>query len=383
MVTMTGTILAAALGVALGALPQAVPRASFEILGEIEYTPATPYFEHQASLAFVGQNAYLATPGGLYRLPAHVEGGPAELIAFERVSITRVYARGGRLYVLKPSQPTAVSATDHALLRSDDEARTFTPIDGPLGYCSGGVCQFMAGSELIVDGDRLYYAAGGNVVASGDGGATWRALVGFLQPSFCYDPSIALVSDRMLIGGECPLDVAYVRAGRLAADRLSWAEEPAAVVTPYLENRNVQFIHRHGESAIVFAGIEGALLRSFDGGATFAFAYHVPIDGHEKYPYVGSIWMSDVKPGTLLAAGFDKKISEGGAWIALSRDYGRTWVDLSDLIPRDASFRPDSVSFLEVDPSGRVLAGVVDAGSSKVRILEVRVTDVRRRLATR
>ncbi|HEY0787674.1 MAG TPA: hypothetical protein VGE86_03460, partial [Thermoanaerobaculia bacterium] len=68
---------------------------------------------------------------------------------------------------------------------------------------------------------------------------------------------------------------------------------------------------------------------------------------------------------------------------ALSRDYGRTWTDLSDLIPRDGSFRPDSVSFLEEDPFGRVLAGIVDVGSSKVRILEVRVNDVRRRLATR
>ncbi|HEY0787145.1 MAG TPA: hypothetical protein VGE86_00780, partial [Thermoanaerobaculia bacterium] len=306
---MTGTFLAAAVGVALAAIPQAVPRASFETLAEVDYAPATPHFEYHASLAFTGPNAYLATPGGLYRLPARVEGSPPEPAAFDRVSITRVYARGGRLYVLKPSQPTAGSATDHALLRSDDEARTFTPIDGPLGYCSGGVCQFMSGSELIIDGARLYYAAGGNVVASGDGGATWRALVGFLQPSFCYDPSIALVGDRMLIGGECPLDIAYVRAGRLAEDRLSWAEEPTAVATPYLENRNVQFIHRHGESAIVFAGIEGALLRSVDGGASFEFAYHVPIEGHAKYPYIGSIWMSDAKPGTVLAAGFDKKIS--------------------------------------------------------------------------
>ncbi len=241
----------------------------------------------------------------------------------------------------------------------------------------------MAGSELIVSGDTLYYAAGGNVVASGDGGATWRALVGFLEPAFCYDPSIEVVGDRMLIGGECPLDVAYVRAGRLAPGGLSWLEEPAPVITPELENRNVQFIHRFGESSIVFAGIEGALLRSFDGGASFEFAFHVPIDGAPKYPYIGSIWMPQSRAGTVLVAGFDKAAPEGGAWMALSRDYGRTWVDLSDIIPRDASFRPDSVSFLEEDRDGRLLAGVVDVASSKVRILEVRVEDARRRTVRR
>lgn len=376
---MTGSFLAAALAVGMAASPGAVPRATFETLAEIDYAPATPHFDYQASLAFVPQGAFLGTPGGLFRLPSRVEEAPAQLAAFDRVPITRVYGHDGRLYVLKPSQPTGGTATDHALLRSDDGAATFAPLDDQLAYCSGGICQFMAGSELIVDGERLYYAAGGNVVASGDRGATWRALVGFLVPAFCYDPSIELVGDRVLIGGECPLDIAYVRAGRLAGDRLSWAEEPAAVATPDLENRNVQFIHRHGESSIVFAGIEGALLRSFDGGASFEFVVHVPLEGHEKYPYVGSIWMPESKPGTVLVAGFDKKISEGGAWIALSRDYGRAWTDLSDLLPRDASFRPDSVSFLEEDPFGRVLAGVVDVGSSTVRIVKVTIEDVRKR----
>ncbi len=380
---VTASLLAVALGAALAAAPAARPPAAFEPLAEVDYAPATTLFEYHASLAFVPQGAFLATPGGLYRLPPRIDAGPGQLAALDGVSVTRVYGTDGRLYVLKPSRATPGTPTDHALLRSDDGAATLTPIDRPLGSCSGSSCQYLSGTELIVSGERLYYAAGGNVVASADGGATWTPLVGFLEPSFCYDPSIALVGDRMIIGGECPLDIAYVRAGRLAAGGLSWSEEPAPVATPNLENRNVQFIHRHGAGPIVFAGIEGALLRSFDGGLSFDFALHVPIEGHEKYPYIGSIWMPESRRGTVLVAGFDKKITEGGAWIALSRDYGRTWTDLSDLIPRDASFRPDSVSFLEEDPDGRVLAGVVDAGASKIRIFEVRIEDTRRRAVGR
>lgn len=378
---MIGTLLFAALAAMLAAGPP--QRVTVRPLAEVDYVPATNSFEYHASLAFVDGGAILATPGGLYRLAERVEDAAPVPAGFQDVSVARVYAREGRLYLLKPSGPAPGTAMDHALLRSDDGGVTYTPLDTPLTWCSGGDCRFMMGSELIVDGSRLYYAAGGNVLASGDGGASWTALVGFLQPSFCYDPSIALVGDRMLIGGECPLDIAYLRAGRLAPGGLAWAEEPTAVVTPDLENRNSQFIYRHGESAIVFAGIEGALLRSFDGGASFDFAFHVPIDDHDKYPYIGSIWMPASSGGTVLVAGFDKKLAEGGAWLAVSRDYGRTWTDVSDVLPHDASFRPDSVSFLEEDPSGRVLAGVVDVGTSKIRIVEVRIETIRRRAVRR
>ncbi len=98
---MTG-LLAAVLGVALATTP--LPRASVHLLAEVDYVPATTYFEYHASLAFTEHAAFLGTPGGLYRLPLRVEEGAAELAALGDVSVTRVYAHDGRLYVLKPSK---------------------------------------------------------------------------------------------------------------------------------------------------------------------------------------------------------------------------------------------------------------------------------------
>ena len=378
---MTGIALAAALLVSVAA--SAAAPVSVLPLAEVDYAPAKPFAEFHASLASTASAAFVGTPGGLFRLPLRVEEGAAELSGFPGASITRVYAEDGRLYVLKESTPTPNAATDHALLRSDDDGATFVGLDHPLFTCHAGSCQFMFGSEAIVRGGTIYYAAGGNVLVSGDGGSTWTALVGFLEPAMCYDPSIALVGERLLIGGECPLDIAYIRAGRLTPGGLAWSEEPAAVLTPELENRNIQFIERFGDSSLVYAGIEGALLRSWDEGASFEFVLHVPIEGHEKYPYIGSIWMSARAPGTILVGGFDKAVSEGGGWLALSRNYGRTWTDVSGALPRDGGFRPDSVSFLEEDAEGRVLAGVIDTAATKVRIVEVRIDDVRKRTVRR
>jgi len=55
----------------------------------------------------------------------------------------------------------------------------------------------------------------------------------------------------------------------------------------FLENRNVQFIRR-GESNVVYAGIEGALMRSDDAGASYDFVLHYEGDA-AKYPYITHI----------------------------------------------------------------------------------------------
>ena len=50
-----------------------------------------------------------------------------------------------------------------------------------------------------------------------------------------------------------------------------------------MANRNVQFIRHAGAS--IFAGVEGGLLRSDDGGASFGWSIYFPLSSG-KYPYI-------------------------------------------------------------------------------------------------
>lgn len=86
-----------------------------------------------------------------------------------------------------------------------------------------------------------------------------------------------------------------LRTGTLTADGLRGQEEPVDARTPFLENRNVQFIRRHGTSDVVHAGIESALLRSTNAGAAYDFLVHY---GHDapKYPYSACPSRARVRP---------------------------------------------------------------------------------------
>lgn len=370
------------LAATLGFAQELPPR----VLAEIDYEAPLQHL-FQASFAQTSTHSWIGTSGGVFRLPLRVEEEQAELIAFEGSVVTRLYADEQSVWVLKETGAYAPGSTpDPALLRTDDAGNSFVPLDDALEACIGDLCQRMAGSELVFRDERLYYVAGGNVLATEEGGANWVALVGFLEPQLCYDPSIEVIGDRVLVGGECPLDVAYIRAGTLKPGLLEWSSEPQPVLTPELENRNVQFIRHRPGSSIVFAGIEGALLRSADLGASFDFVVWYESGGAgdgAKYPYIGSILEPGEHPGVVLIAGFDKAADTNGAWLAISRDGGSTWRDISASLTQPDRFLADSVSFLEEDADGRILAGVVDVHSNRLRIVELEIAPARRRTVGR
>lgn len=356
------------------------------VLAEVDYETRLDN-QFQASFAQTALHSWVGTAGGVFRLPLRIEEGEAERIGFAGRLVERVYADDEHVWVLKETADYAPGeAPDPGLVRTDDHGGSFVPLDDTLETCFGDSCQRMAGSELVFRDGRVYYAAGGNVLASPDGGETWVALVGFLEPQLCYNPSIEIIGDRVLVGGECPLDIAYVRAGTLKPGTFEWESEPEAVVTPELENRNVQFIHHRPESSIVFAGIEGALLRSFDLGASFDFVIWYESTGAGdgiKYPYIGSLVEPSSYPGVVMVGGFDKAAEANGAWLAISRDGGETWRDISASVTQPDGFRADSVSFLEEDRDGRVLAGLVDMGSNRLRIVKLDLEPARRRVVRR
>lgn len=356
------------------------PLLSARFLTEVSFEPASRMFSVNGSFAEDESFSYLGTPGGLVRFPRFIEeGSQGTLFAFPGKSISNLYIHEGSLYVLKEGEASTGPGNDHTFLRSDDGARTFTPLDRQLESCINGICQFMSPTQASFRGRDILLAAGGNVLASEDGGANWKALIGFLEPAACYDPSFAWVDRRVIVGGECPLDMAYVRAGTLLPDRLEWDSngQPSAVLTPDLENRNIQFIHSVPATSIVYAGIEGGILKSTDGGASFGFVLRYTQED-TKYPYVTHLLIPSRRPDFTLVSGFDKANIQ--PWLSVSPDHGRTWVDQSDLI-RSADF--ESAVFLHEDAQGRVLIGLLSSTTLKVRIVELTFDTARRRAIRR
>lgn len=315
---------------------------------------------------------YLATPHGLYRSSRLATSAP-QLIAFEGERVHAVAVHDGSLYVAKGAGNEAAHSPSHTLVRSDDGGATFTNIDAALFDCATTPCGYLIPTLLSFDEGRMYVNAGGNVLASDDGGASWKQLYGITfegTPTAQVCPvKFTLSGSQMFLGGECPLDMAWLHRGTLAANGLQWAEEPRAVTAPELENRNVQFIRDLG-NGVIFAGIEGALLKSTDGGTTFRFVIHYPLDAADRYPYIGHMV---VARGVMLAGGFDKKNDAG--YLAYSADGGETWQDLSSLVGKPY------VSLLTVDADGRVLIGLQDRGT--FTIAEVVLAEWKKRRAVR
>ena len=128
------------------------------------------------------------------------------------------------------------------------------------------------------------------------------------------------------------MDFAYLRGGTLRPDLLDWAspeQRPTNVVTPNLENRNVQFIKHKPSSPDVYAGIEGGLLKSTDFGQSFRFVIKYGISNTlRRYPYIANILFHSKNPNVIVVGGFDKALFR--LFLAYSKDNGETWLDISE-----------------------------------------------------
>jgi len=281
---------------------------------------------------------------------------------------------GSSLWLFQPWYDDAASAGQHALCLLDASRSTFVARDQALAACAGGYCSTLWMSDLQQAGNRLYTNAGAgtNLFVSGDGAASWRVLLGQFDAMICTHSAFGIVGDRVLVGGECPLDMAFIRAYRLSADGLALASsEPLPLTLPNLENRNVQFIQAVAGSQRVFAGVEGGLLRSEDGGRSFKFVIEEPVEGNKHYPYIGAFLALSTTPDTLVVGGFDK--ATGKPYLAWSADGGAKWTDISALLPGyvRAADAPSAgvVTAIVEDPQGRIVVAVNEREHADGRML--------------
>lgn len=368
----------------LPALQRKVKRGLIKVQNNLIYGNNTG-IQGGAALVFDELYAYVATPNGLYRTAKSINADSSfELIGFQNAVITNLYVHNNTLYVLKLSKETqGTRATDHSFLRSDDRGATFIPMDAALEYCLGVYCSFLSPTEAIFKDNLIFINAGGapNLLVSNNNGASWIPLLGGLASNACYDQSFEIINNRALIGGECPLDVAYLRAGTLRPDLLGWASQehrPSNVAAPNLGNRNVHFIKNKPDSTDIYTGVEGGLLKSTDLGQSFRFVIkNTTGNSLGTYPYIQKILFHSKNPNVIIVGGFDKGPLRR-LFLAYSKDNGETWTDISrqtQLLAGEPSgtTEADAIRFISEDAEGRVLVGITRPQSKTLTIVQLRV----------
>lgn len=316
------------------------------------------------------QYEYLATGGGLFRAP-RLATGPLQRLEAAGDAANGVVVHDGTIYVLK-GHHEAQSPTP-TLLRSRDGGATFETNADELRDCSlepwTKRCDYLVPHELAISDGRMFLEASGNLLVAKEGTTDWKLLIGSTSNGTPAAQICPLTHDRIgsrvLAGSECPLDIAWIGSGELNEELLEWVVpfSSRGAVTPALGNRMVQFI-RHVGGDVVYSGVEGALLKSTDGGRSFRYVVYHPLDRTDatgyvvppamrRYPYIQQLMVSSRTPQLVIAGGFDKA-NEGAAYLAYSTNGGESWRDVSEVVPGRL------VTLLVEDADGRILVGVTD-----------------------
>lgn len=348
------------------------------------------------SIAFLGGHAYVSlgtTPtsgsaiirtalpvgpsSGWSSVPLGACGaGPANEYAPERAPGLK--ALGSSLWAFQPwFEGPDGPAQQHVLCSMDAGSATFVPKDAGLRACNEYYCSNLWMTDIAQAGTRLFSNAGGgrNLMVSDDRAASWRVLLGAFDNDICTHQAFHVMGDRVLVGGECPLDFAFLSAYQLSADGAGLATgDELPLTVPALENRNIQFIDTVPGTQRVFVGVEGGLLRSDDGGRTFKFVIHHPIEGNTSYPYIRKFVSLKSKPDTVIVGGFDKERAK--PYLAWSANGGDTWTDLSHLLPGyHREPRADGaiaqVMALAESPDGRLLVVLNEEEMKQGRLLSL------------
>lgn len=311
-------------------------------------------------IAFTEREMFVATPEGLFNAALDGSTDLVHIAGFDR-PLTSVVADGARLY-LTASSSGNVEGSWTSLARYDPASGETTRLDAGLQACAQGRCAPIGVSDIAIGKGVIVANAGGgrNLFASPDRGQTWIALKGTLSRQVCSPGAVALVSDVLITGGECPLDDAYLERGELTADGRRFAKPLAPARTPDLENRMIRIVRP--VAGAVFAGAEGAILKSADDGRSWQPVLHCT-QGDTKYPYVSHF--ASANEGRIVAAGFDK--ARGKAFGAASDDGGASWGRLKDAEVE----RADDVVFAKETRSGAVIVGLWTESSRELVIAEL------------
>jgi hypothetical protein len=266
------------------------------------------------AVAATEQEVFVGTADGVWRraLDASADWSRAGL----RGRYVRTLLTAGASIILAGAgryDDTALPGTFH---RSTDGARTWCSSGGDLfRYAFRGRVTAIPMEQLIRDpgleggGLGVLYAnmTGASIAASRDGGATWQYV--FLGPDLYGDPCVLHVTGRaphlLYQGCEAPLDSAWIQSFDVSA-RSGVLANPTRIVTDQdIGNRRPNsFASSHGPPDIIYAGLEGALIRLQP--PSWSWLYRYPVSGSAgfgRYTYIRFIWVDPCDPVHLVFGG--------------------------------------------------------------------------------
>jgi len=325
-----------------------------------------PVEAEEIRIRFDERWAYISTPTGVWRMDKDLASTSSlTQLALGKGEINDIYVEDDGLYVLKQGEP---AAGGHCFLYSSDQGETFQPLDSALQMEQAGTRSFLIPTRMIKAGGTFFLNAGGggNVLVSTDRCRSWRLLNGSMGTQIGCSPGEIFLNDHELtIGGECPLDFAYLQKGLLSPSFDAWQTALQWVAPRDISNRNVQFIAKIDAWQILFAGVEGGLLVSRDFGATWSWSVqHVLNSGF--YPYMKRSAKLPGHDSAAVAGGFDKD-QDSLPYLALTLDRGQSWKNISkSLGALGGDLR--QVEEICVHPDGRLLLATYDISKSEIII---------------
>ena len=188
----------------------------------------------------------------------------------------------------------------------------------------------IAGKNALVVNAGL----GPNAWISFDNAQTWRSMVKGENKweTVGYEGYFGFSNERMFFGGEHPMDSAYLKYGIFdSAGVISKLIQPKI---PDLENRRVQFVKSSPyDSSLIFAGVEGGLLVSFDSGNSWTYSFKetekvAPNRERRKYPYIFNVVFPNKENPNFVIAGGQGQVGLGT--LLMSHDAGKSWIDISE-----------------------------------------------------
>ena len=322
---------------------------------------------------------YLSGPGGLYRISkdSAEKGGTWEnILPFS--NINGVHLTGGLLFVTQYRGYVGDILESHSILYSNNQGTSFAPADRGLKVCEPGQeCSDLDVTQVrYIKGILYANTVADELLVSKDLGETFTNTAGQeLGTLICYYNTFEFLEEEVLIGGECPLDSAYIIKGKLNLLTGLWDPSyPKKVILDnhVISNRNVQFIKKIDNSAVVFSGHEGAIYRSTDNGESFQATELINNENISSlYPYVISLAHLGGRPRKLFAGGWHQNHQAAG-WLGFSNNYGKKWRSITRLVSTNG-IRPNNISGILTINRKKAYVAVVNFATNAVEVWKLKI----------
>jgi len=219
----------------------------------------------------------------------------------------------------------------------------------------------------------VYVSAGGgeNLFVTADEGETYRRLSGQATPTACSDSPFDIFGTTVLFGGKCGMGNAFFWRGVLSPDGQSLAEHFEDAVVPSFDGRKINVVRVDPSTSLVYAALEGRLLRSADDGKSFTPVYDYPV-GAALYRYVAAIAFSVDRDLTIVGGWNKGSVNNEKPLLAYARKKGAEWTDISELLTH---IPKGMVTDLKEDQGGRMIAVVVDPVNKTVLIYHLQIAN--------